>query len=65
MLLQLREYAVQLKVLVGKKCSEEEMKEAKRKMMTEVKKATSELALVSFIILSYFKVSPVLTARCS
>ena len=35
--LQLREYAVQLKELVDKKCSEEEMKQAKKKMMTEVK----------------------------
>lgn len=38
---KLREYAVQLKELVDKKCSEEEMKEAKKKMMTEVYRITS------------------------
>ena len=42
--LQLREYAVQLKELVDKKCSEEEMKQAKKKMMTEVKKVISVLS---------------------
>jgi len=34
--LQLREYAVKLKELVDKKCSEEDMKAAKANMMTEV-----------------------------
>lgn len=38
---KLREYAVQLKELVDKKCSEEEMKQAKNKMMTEVYRITS------------------------